>query len=91
MTGFTRDLIRRALAWLCLHTDAHVRGWCPCPHCDTAEQRVRPAYGMSPRHPEFVTRNLDPTAEALLSAILIELWPAYEYAAIIDEFRQGRS
>jgi hypothetical protein len=86
-----RTLLRLTLAWLCARAGAHVRGWCPCPLCDPAEQSARLACGMTATHPEFVTRRLGEGAEAWLSAVAVELWPAYEYASIIGEFREGRS
>jgi len=83
--------IRRVLAWLCDATDAHVRGWCRCPLCDACERDARPAAGMPARHPEFITRDLPAGQDEQLAAIAAEMWPADEYEAIIDAWREGRS
>jgi len=82
---------RRVLAWLCDHADAHVRGWCPCPVCDPSERDARPRLGMPARHPEFITRDLPAGQDEHLAAIAAELWPADEYEAIIDAWREDRS
>lgn len=82
--------LRRVLAWLCDHADAHVRGWCPCPLCDTAERDARAVVGMPARHPEYLTRNLGDGQDEWLAAIAASLWPADEYTSIIDAWREGR-
>lgn len=83
--------VRRVLGWLCDAAGAHVRGWCPCPVCDTAERDARPAAGMPVRHPEFLTRDLPAGQDEALAALAASLWPAGEYTAIIDAWREGRS
>ena len=85
MNGALTTLLRRVLGWLCVHTDAHVRGWCPCPACDRGERAARTAYRMPIRHPERITRELPAAQEEWLAAIAAELWPADEYTAIIDQ------
>jgi hypothetical protein len=86
-----KAVIRRVLVWLCDAVDAHVRGWCPCPLCDISERAARPGLGMPARHPEFITRDLPAGQEEHLAALAAELWPADEYEAIIDAWREGRS
>jgi hypothetical protein len=80
-----KALMRRALGWLCRHTDAHVRGWCPCPACNDDERTARAACRMPLRHPERITRELSAAHEDWLVALATELWPADEYTAIIDQ------
>jgi hypothetical protein len=83
--------LARVLAWLCARLGAHVRGWCGCPACDTAEQDARTAIGMPARHPERITRDLPDRQEEYLAALADALWPRDEYARIIAElWREDR-
>ena len=84
MNDALKTLMRRVLAWLCGHTDAHVRGWCPCPACDL-EGAARAAYRMPLRYPERLTRELPAAQEEWLAALAAELWPADEYTAITGQ------
>ena len=83
--------IRRLLAWLCDHADAHVRGWCRCPLCDLSERDARARLGIPARYPEFITRDLPARQDESLAALAARLWPADEYTAIIEAWREGRS
>lgn len=83
-------LINRFLAWLCERTDAHVRGRCPCPLCDTRERAARAAIGIPARHPERITRDMPGGQEEVLASLAATLWPADEYTAIITKTRRDR-
>ena len=55
------------------------------------ERIARAAAGMPAEHPELVTRKPSRAEWKELTARLAELWPNYEYTAILaEEWRQDR-